>query len=145
MSFINSKVVYFTFILGVCIIYWFFFTLQALVCSLLLQNHFAYYDFLPLVMSATPLLLFSLFKNSGQKLKSHGSQESSKLSYFLPLWLKFKSPILIYDSRAFEWLKARGYQTSVGDYASYYDSWSRAYCAVESEIDMSVKGLYKVK
>ena len=33
----------------------------------------------------------------------------------------------------------------MGDYASYYDSWRRAYCAVESEIDMCIKGLYKVK
>ncbi|ELI5413155.1 hypothetical protein RRJ79_004541 [Vibrio parahaemolyticus] len=73
----------------------------------------------------------------------YGKNAVSAASKFL--WLKFKNPILIYDSRAFEWLKVRGYQISVGDYASYYDAWSRAYCAVESEIDMSVKGLYKVK
>ncbi|ULN67218.1 hypothetical protein MID13_19105 [Vibrio gigantis] len=73
----------------------------------------------------------------------YGKNALSAASKFL--WLKFKSPILIYDSRAYEWLKARGYQVATGDYASYYHAWNSAYSEVESDIDMAAKDLYKVK
>ncbi|MEW7864658.1 hypothetical protein [Aeromonas diversa] len=80
---------------------------------------------------------------SSALMKNYGRNAVSAASKFL--WLKFKSPILIYDSRAYEWLRTRGHQIPVGDYASYYDAWNSAYSEAESIIDASTKGLFKVK
>ena len=73
----------------------------------------------------------------------YGKNAISAASKFL--WLKYKSPIIIYDSRAYNWLKSKNYRIVIGDYSSYYAAWLNAFSLAEPDIKEALLDLYKVK
>lgn len=54
----------------------------------------------------------------------YGTNAVSAASKFL--WLRFKSPVVIFDSRASTWLRSNGYAPDSG-YANYRKRWIEAY------------------
>jgi hypothetical protein len=68
----------------------------------------------------------------------YGTYALSAASKFL--WMRFRSPIVIYDSVASGWLKNHGYKES-GGYRSYVESWSKKYGELEEEIAQACREL----
>jgi len=75
--------------------------------------------------------------------KIYGKNAISAASKFL--WLRFKSPIIIYDSRAYECLKSRGYRIGYGNYKSYQKAWLNEFDKVEQTISLAAAELHTVK
>jgi hypothetical protein len=73
----------------------------------------------------------------------YGKHTISASSKFL--WLRFKSPVIIYDSRALGWLTTNGFKPSDDSYASFRESWLKAFCEKEQEIKLSCTDLHTVK
>lgn len=59
------------------------------------------------------------------------------------LWLRRRSPFIIYDSRAIRGLKSLGFPTKNGDYTEYYSTWQCAFEAHHREIDRAARTLPK--
>jgi hypothetical protein len=74
----------------------------------------------------------------------YGKNAVSAASKFL--WLRFKSPIVIFDSRAVSWLRANGYKVPYsGGYREYREHWVAAYTDHKKEINEACKGLVKLR
>lgn len=65
---------------------------------------------------------------------------SSKL-----LWMKYKSPIVIYDYRARVCLKKLNYQNIDGDYTAFRSAWRKEFFKNKKQISACCESLYKVK
>jgi len=76
--------------------------------------------------------------------EKYGKNAVSAASKFL--WLRFKSPVVIFDSRAIAWLRANKYKVpySAG-YDIYCEKWLLAFNDNERQIRKSCSGLIKVK
>ena len=75
---------------------------------------------------------------------SYGRNAVSAASKFL--WLRFKCPVVIYDSRALAWLRCNDYDVSSSDgYDVYRKCWLEAFSDDLPEIKKACEGLYKVK
>lgn len=75
--------------------------------------------------------------------KTYGKYAISAASKLL--WLRYRSPVIIYDLRALSWLKANGYPVKNGSYESYRSQWLSAYNNYEIRIKDACKNLYQVK
>ncbi|MGO2234126.1 MAG: hypothetical protein ACTH5B_08615 [Marinomonas sp.] len=53
--------------------------------------------------------------------------------------------MIIYDSRALGWLKSNGFKPEDNSYASFRESWLRAFYEKEKEIKLSCVDLHNVK
>lgn len=82
--------------------------------------------------------------NLSNSLKSiYGKNVISAASKLL--WLKYKSPVVIYDQRAFNWLKQKGHKISIGDYATFRDAWLTEYEKERKNIKLACTKLSSVK
>ena len=73
---------------------------------------------------------------------SYGKYALSAASKFL--WMRFRSPVIIYDKFAAEWLsKHCGY--TGGGYSSYHKIWSREYPQFQERIREACRDLQNVK
>ncbi|WP_281647374.1 hypothetical protein [Parendozoicomonas sp. Alg238-R29] len=61
------------------------------------------------------------------------------------LWLKFKSPVIIYDSRAYNWLKRKNNKITLGEYKNYRDAWLTEFEKVLPTIKECCSELVSVK
>ncbi|NKF49016.1 hypothetical protein G3R49_00305 [Shewanella sp. WXL01] len=61
------------------------------------------------------------------------------------LWLKYKSPVIIYDSRALSWLKKQGHKLVPSDYRNYCDAWLTEFDKVSPTIAQCSTELVEVK
>ncbi|WP_129591359.1 hypothetical protein [Salinicola tamaricis] len=62
------------------------------------------------------------------------------------LWLRFKSPIIIFDGRAVAWLRANKYKVPYGaSYDTYCEKWLLAFDRHEERIREACEGLINVK
>ncbi|MDY6992937.1 MAG: hypothetical protein SVR94_10095 [Pseudomonadota bacterium] len=74
----------------------------------------------------------------------YGKNAVSAASKFL--WLRFRSPIVIFDSRAIAWLRKKGYKVPyTGGYKEYREQWVAAYTDHKQEINEACKSLEKLK
>ncbi len=73
----------------------------------------------------------------------YGRSAISASSKFL--WLRFKSPVIIYDSRALGWLTANGFKPSDRSYSSFRENWLKVFQEKEQEIKSSCADLHAVK
>ena len=63
------------------------------------------------------------------KYKVNAQSAASKF-----LWMKFKSPIIIYDSQAVNWLRKRGFKNN-SSYKDFYTNWTTAFEEYQIEIE----------
>ncbi|PIQ10753.1 MAG: hypothetical protein COW70_13090 [Hydrogenophilales bacterium CG18_big_fil_WC_8_21_14_2_50_58_12] len=76
--------------------------------------------------------------------KRYGKNVVSAASKFL--WLRFRSPVIIFDSRALNWLKVNQYPVSpIGSYESYREQWLAAFKAHEKQIETACNGIPAVR
>lgn len=76
--------------------------------------------------------------------EKYGKNAVSAASKFL--WLRFKSPVVIFDSRAIAWLRTNKYKVKYNaGYDVYYEKWLLAFSDHEEQIKKSCSGLIKVK
>lgn len=62
------------------------------------------------------------------------------------LWLRFKSPVVIFDSRAIAWLRNNGYEVPhSGGYKEYREQWIAAFNDNENKISSACSKLENVK
>lgn len=81
---------------------------------------------------------------AGEFSKKYGKNAVSAASKFL--WLRFRSPVVIFDSRAIGWLRANGYKVPyAGGYKEYRKHWLAAFSDHEKEISKACAGLAEVK
>lgn len=74
----------------------------------------------------------------------YGKKAVSAASKFL--WLRYRSPVVIFDGRAISWLRANQYKVPHGgDYREYRRQWLLAYSAHEPQILEACAGLAAVK
>lgn len=72
----------------------------------------------------------------------YGKNAISAASKFL--WLRHKSPVVIFDSRARKWLNKNGYKVPANDYTRYRQQWLCAFVDHRVEIDHACSGLVNV-
>lgn len=76
--------------------------------------------------------------------EKYGKTAVSAASKFL--WLRFKSPVIIFDSRAIAWLRANKYQVKHNaGYDVYCEKWLLAFNDHEKQIQNACSDLIKVK
>ncbi len=61
------------------------------------------------------------------------------------LWLKFRWPVIIYDSRALQALRDAGYRIDKSDYFAYCKSWRKHYGDSSADIRAAVMRLNEVR
>ena len=61
------------------------------------------------------------------------------------LWMRFKSPVIIYDQLALGWLCAHAGCKPEWEYGLYCETWLRSYRKYEPEIRIACQGLLSVK
>lgn len=84
------------------------------------------------------------FSELSDSLKSkYGKNATSASSKFL--WLRFKSPVVIYDSRALGGLTAKGFKPLHNSYASYRESWLNAFNEKADDIRAACSSLHSIK
>ena len=81
----------------------------------------------------------SVEKVRSQISRSYGEKEVLSFTSKL-MWVKLKSPVVIYDKRAREALR-----TKAGDYESYCSRWRETYQRYTRAIEDACKSLYKVR
>jgi len=76
--------------------------------------------------------------------RRYGKNAVSAASKFL--WLRYRSPVVIFDGRAIAWLRAKHYKVPHGGgYHEYRRQWLVAYSDHEAEIREACTGLASVK
>ncbi|WP_121458134.1 hypothetical protein [Azonexus fungiphilus] len=76
--------------------------------------------------------------------RRYGKNAVSAASKFL--WLRHRSPVVIFDSRAVAWLRANNYKVPHGSgYHEYRRQWLAAYADNEERIRVACSGLPSVK
>ena len=76
--------------------------------------------------------------------EKYGKNAISAASKFL--WLRFKSPVIIFDSRAIAWLRANSYKIPHrAGYDIYREKWLLAFSEHEQKIRKACEGLVQVK
>jgi len=75
-----------------------------------------------------------------KKYKQNTISASSKF-----MWLRFRSPVLIYDSRAVRYLKNNNYLSGNVNYEKFSAAWLSAYGDYSNEINRICKDLHKSK
>ncbi|CAN1600807.1 hypothetical protein LOY35_13980 [Pseudomonas sp. B21-028] len=75
--------------------------------------------------------------------KRYGRNAVSAASKFL--WLRHKSPVVIFDSRARKWLNSNGYKVPANDYEGYRKQWLVAFADYRVEIEEACTALVSVK
>jgi hypothetical protein len=83
-------------------------------------------------------LVPSIMKVSKEISKKYGGHGSISLTTKL-LWMKMKSPIIIYDSRA-----RTAVGTALGDLAEYYEEWRKRFTPCDDQIRDACASLSKV-
>lgn len=73
--------------------------------------------------------------------KRYGKNAVSAASKFL--WLRYKSPVVIFDSRAKKWLNNNGYKVPA-HYEGYRAQWLAAFSDHRPQIEKACAGLVKV-
>ncbi|ANJ58429.1 hypothetical protein PMA3_25990 [Pseudomonas silesiensis] len=74
--------------------------------------------------------------------RRYGKNAISAASKFL--WLRYKSPVVIFDSRAKKWLDWNGYKVPANDYEGYRRQWLAAFSDHRLQIDEACLSLVKV-
>jgi len=83
----------------------------------------------------------SLAKSFQEKYGKNAVSAASKL-----LWLRVRSPVIIFDSRALKWLKTNGYPVPYGGgYGEYRKKWLAAFQEHEVRIQSACAGLVAVR
>ena len=61
------------------------------------------------------------------------------------LWMKYRSPIIIYDNNAATALHRLGYRIKPGDYEGYASLWKKYYAEVSGDIETACKKLSSIR
>jgi hypothetical protein len=61
------------------------------------------------------------------------------------LWMRFRSPIIIYDTLAWNWLQKRSPLKSTDDYSGYMEVWRSTYSQYREAIAQGCSGLVAIK
>lgn len=75
--------------------------------------------------------------------RRYGKNAVSAASKFL--WLRHKSPVVIFDSRAKKWLDCNGYKVPVNNYEEYRNQWLTAFSDNSEKIEEACAALMTVR